>query len=145
MQPDFLTTTVPAFSHSLLGSFTRRQNAIRSAVDFLQERIREEAAMGDRDAALALAGVLEVMHGLSKATDLLRCRAESDAYDFIASYTDLIAEAGADTFVLQGFSLVADVLRAVDIARKEETQSGQLCSYARVEEIYEGMYAPDRY
>jgi len=145
MQPDFLISTQSVLPGLIKPMNSSRRHSIRFAVDFLQARIREEAMMGDRDSALAMAGVLEVLHGLSKASDQLRRKAETDAYDFIAGYTDLISDAGADAEIFQGFTVVADVLRAVDIARKEESRTGQLCSYARVEELYEAMYAPLRY
>ena len=150
MQPNlFRSSVVPFNVPSLMDAPVRkapivRGAAIRTAVDFLQSRIREEATLGDRAAALSLAGVLEVLHGLGRASDLLRRRAEAEAYDYIAGYTDFIAEAGAAMDVVQGFRLVADVIAATDVARKEESRTGQLCSYARVEEIYEAKYAPYR-
>lgn len=119
-------------------------SAVRRAVDFLQTCIRDQATQGDRSGALALAGVLEVLHGVSRASDLLIRRAEGDAYDYIANYTELAEEAGADISLLNGLWLVADVLAATDFARKEEMHTGQLCSYARVEEIYDTYYAPNR-
>jgi hypothetical protein len=42
---------------------------------------------------------------------------------------------------LADLKLVADVLAATDIARKQEAASGQLCSFARVEEIIGNLYA----
>lgn len=119
-------------------------SAVRQAVDYLQLCIRDQAAVGDRTGALALAGVLEVLHGVGRASDLLIRRTEGEAYEYIASYTELAEEAGAGICTLKGLWLVADVLAATDFARKEEMHTGQLCSYARVEEIYETYYAPNR-
>lgn len=119
-------------------------SVVRRAVDFLQSCIREQAANGDRSSALALAGVLEVLHGVSRSSDRLIRQAEGEAYGYIANYTELAEEAGASLNTLNGLWLVADVLAATDYARKEEMHTGQLCSYARVEEIYEMYYAPSR-
>jgi len=91
--------------------------------------------------ALALAGVMDVIHGINKPTDVLRRRAEAEAYDFIAVYTEEAAASGTAPDVLAGLRLVGDVLAAADIARKQERETGQLCSYARVEEIVGTMYA----
>ena len=89
----------------------------------------------------AAPGRKKVDYKKSKPTDTLRRRAESDAYDFIADYTESQAEAGIRGQALSDLKLVADVLAATDIARKQEAASGQLCSFARVEEIIGNLYA----
>jgi len=114
---------------------------VRRAADALSGLIRDALLEGDHEGAFALAGVRDVLNGLSKPTDILRRRAESDAYDFIADYTERQAEAGARSQALADLKLVADVLAATDVARKQESSSGQLCSFARVEEIIGSLYA----
>lgn len=145
-KPEFDSTSnrSPAQSKAIVPQTQPPFSAVRRAVDYLQLCIRDQAALGDRTGALALAGVLEVLHGIGRASDLLIRRAEGDAYDYIANYTELAEEAGAGVHTLQGLWLVADVLAATDFARKEEMHTGQLCSYARVEEIYGMYYAPNR-
>jgi len=118
-----------------------RGQAVRGAVVFLQSLIRRESDLGDQHGAMGLAGVLDVLHGLGRPTETLRRRAESDAYDFITDYTDIISETGASQADLDGLRLVANVLASADIARKQEKSSGQLCGFARIEEIYGTYYA----
>ncbi|SIS92210.1 hypothetical protein SAMN05421686_106118 [Thalassolituus maritimus] len=114
---------------------------VRRSADVLALLIRDALLAGDHESAFALAGVRDVLNGLSKPTDPLRRRAESDAYDFIADYTESQAEVGVRGQALADLKLVADVLAATDIARKQEAASGQLCSFARVEEIIGNLYA----
>ena len=61
---------------------------VRRSADVLALLIRDALLAGDHESAFALAGVRDVLNGLSKPTDTLRRRAESDAYDFIADYTE---------------------------------------------------------
>ena len=67
---------------------------VRRSADVLALLIRDALLAGDHESAFALAGVRDVLNGLSKPTDILRRRAESDAYDFIADYTESQAEVG---------------------------------------------------
>ncbi|WP_369983565.1 hypothetical protein [Thalassolituus sp.] len=116
-------------------------SCVRRAADVLATLIRDALLDGQYENAFALAGVRDVLNGLSKPSDSLRRRAESDAYDFIADYTESQAQAGVRKQVMADLRLVSTVLAATDIARKQESASGQLCSYARVEEIIGSIYA----
>lgn len=114
---------------------------VRRAADALATLTRDALLENQHKNAFALAGVRDVLNGLSKPSDTLRRRAESDAYDFIADYIDSQAKFGVKRQVIADLKLVSNVLAATDIARKQERISGQLCSYARVEEIIGNMYA----
>lgn len=114
------------------------------ALSFLRRSMIHERDLGDQYGAMALASVSEVLQNMDAPTDALRRRAEAEAYDYIANYTDLLAEAGASTQLLEGYQCVLQVLAALDLVRKQELLTGVLTSYARVQEVYEAMYVAHR-
>ncbi|AHK17440.1 hypothetical protein R615_06060 [Thalassolituus oleivorans R6-15] len=114
------------------------------ALSFLRRSMIHERDLGDQYGAMALASVSEVLQNMDAPTDALRRRAEAEAYDYIANYTDLLAEAGASAQLLEGYQCVLQVLAALDLVRKQELLTGVLTSYARVQEVYEAMYVAHR-
>ena len=114
------------------------------ALGFLRRSMIHERDLGDQYGAMALASVSEVVQNMDAPTDALRRRAEAEAYDYIANYTDLLAEAGASAQLLEGYQCVLQVLAALDLVRKQESITGVLTSHARVQEVYEAMYAAHR-
>ena len=113
---------------------------VRWAVDFLERRIDLAIAAGNRDQTQAFRKVLQVLHEIDCRSDSLRYRTLSEAFDFLTTFTDDCLAAGSDPAALRSYLQLIQVLSAVDIARKEELVTGQLCSLARVEALCGGQH-----
>jgi len=129
-----------AGEYSNLGGSTQKVSAISEASSFLNQFILNESVDGDSDAAKSLLNVLDVINGIDGATTELTRRKESEAYEFVANYTDLLQEAGAPDDVVDGFENILDVLGALDSVRKTEQSTGALTSYASVQEAYDDLF-----
>ena len=136
----FLTST----DYQMLGGQTQTVSAISEASSFINRFILDEAVDGDQEAARELIKVADVLANMDlKTTPELR-RAESDAYEFVANYAELLEEADAPADIQKGFATVLDVLSALDKVRKQEQSTGALSSYASVQEAYDDMYKESR-
>jgi len=124
----------------MLGGQTQTVSAITEASNFLNRFILDESVDGDSDAARALLSVVSVIDGMDEPTTGDKRREESDAYDYVANYTDLLKEAEAPADIIAGFENVLDVLSALDKVRKTEQSTGALASYASVQEAYDELY-----
>ncbi|MCA6063301.1 hypothetical protein [Thalassolituus marinus] len=124
----------------MLGGQTQTVSAITEASNFLNRFILDESVDGDSDAARALLCVVAVIDGMDEPTTGVKRRQESDAYDYVANYTDLLKEAEAPADIIAGFENVLDVLSALDKVRKTEQSTGALASYASVQEAYDELY-----
>lgn len=123
-----------------LGGQTQTVSAITEASNFLNRFILEESVDGDSEASKSLLAVVSVIDGMDQATTADQRRRESDAYDYVANYTDLLQEAEAPADIIKGFENVLDVLSALDKVRKSEQSTGALASYASVQEAYDELY-----
>ena len=121
-------TTMPAVSH------------VRWAVDFVERRIDLAVACGNREQSQAFRKVLQVLHDIDCRTNSLRYRELTEAFDFLTMFTDDCMAAGSDASALRAYMQLIQILAAVDIARKEEGETGELCSLARVEELCGGQH-----
>ncbi len=120
--------TLPSASH------------VRWAVNFVERRIDLAVACGNREHSQAFRKVLQVLHDIDCRTNSLRYRELTEAFDFLTMFTDDCMSAGSDAAALRSYLQLIQILSAVDIARKEEFESGQLCSQARVEELCGGQH-----
>lgn len=126
-----------------LGGQTPKVSAIAEASNFLNRFILDEAVDGDSEAAKSLLNVVEVIGRMDESVTPARRRAEAEAYDFVANYTDLLKEAEAPADIIEGFDNVLNVLTALDKVRKNEQSTGALASYASVQEAYNDLYSDD--
>ncbi|MAD46413.1 MAG: hypothetical protein CMI02_19260 [Oceanospirillaceae bacterium] len=123
-----------------LGGDTQSVSAITEAAGFLSQFVMSESVDGDSEAAKSLLNVIDVINGIDQTTTPETRRKESEAYDYVANYTDLLQEAGAPEDVIDGFNNVMDVLGALDSVRKTEQSTGALTSYASVQEAYDDLF-----
>ncbi|MCD8523254.1 MAG: hypothetical protein LRY66_13620 [Saccharospirillaceae bacterium] len=126
-----------------LGGQTPKVSAIAEASNFLNRFILNEAVDGDSEAAKSLLNVVEVIGRMDESVTPAQRRAETEAYDFVANYTDLLKEAEAPADIIEGFDNVLNVLTALDKVRKNEQSTGALASYASVQEAYNDLYSDD--
>ena len=123
-----------------LGGDAQSVSAITEAAGFLSQFVMGEAVDGDSEAARSLINVIEVIDGIDQTSSALGRRKETEAYEFVVNYTDLLEEAGAPASVIDGFKNVMDVLGALDAVRKTEQSTGALTSYASVQEAYDDLF-----
>ena len=98
---------------------------------------------GDSEAAKSLLNVVDVIGRMDESATPAQRRAETEAYEYVANYTDLLKEAGAPDDIVAGFENVLDVLTALDTVRKNEQSTGALASYASVQEAYNDLYSDE--
>jgi len=109
---------------------------VSQAINFLNGFIISESVDGDAEVARGLlkaADALEQMNNLPTAETR---RKESEAYEYVSSYTELLKEAEAPRELVAEFENVLQVFEALDQVRKQELQSGAIASYASVQEAY---------
>jgi hypothetical protein len=63
-------------------------------------------------------------------------RKETEAYEFVSGYTEILSETYAPADLVKGFEQVLKVLEALDTVRKNELQTGALASYASVQKTF---------
>ncbi len=126
-----------------LGGQTQQVSAIAEASNFLNRFILNEAVDGDSEAVKSLLNVVDVIGRMDERVTLAQRRAETEAYDYVANYTDLLKETGAPSDMIAGFDNVLDVLTALDTVRKNEQSTGALASYASVQEAYNDLYSDE--
>ena len=118
-------------------------SAIAEASNFLHSFILNEAVDGDSEAAKSLLNVVDVIGRMDESATPAQRRAETEAYEFVANYTDLLKEVDAPADVIEGFDNVLNVLTALDKVRKNEQSTGALASYASVQDAYNDLYTDD--
>ena len=126
-----------------LGGQTQQVSAIAEASNFLNSFILNEAVDGDSEAAKSLFNVVDVIGRMDESATPAQRRAETEAYEFVANYTDLLKEVDAPADVIEGFDNVLNVLTALDKVRKNEQSTGALASYASVQDAYNDLYTDD--
>lgn len=120
------------------GSFSH----VRWATQFVEQRLDVAVATGNKYQSHAFRLVLQALHEIDYRTDPDRYRTLCDAFDFLTTFTDDCLAAGSEPTALRSYMHLIRVLAAIDIARKEEAESGQLCSLARVEALCGGQHVP---
>lgn len=121
-----------------LGGAQQKVSAISQANAFISRQILTETD-SNSDTARQLVKVASVLANMdAKTTPELR-RAEADAYEFVASYSEKLQQQNAPADVRKGFTNVMQVLEALDKVRKQEQNTGALSSYASVQEAWQSM------
>ncbi len=69
-------------------------------------------------------------------------RKESEAYEFVSGYTEILKETQAPADLVKSFEQVLKVFEALDTVRKNELQTGALASYASVQDTYDEYNKP---
>ncbi|MFQ3172632.1 MAG: hypothetical protein ACI9DG_002673 [Oleispira sp.] len=106
---------------------------IAQTVHFLNDFIMGEAVDGDSEGAKNLMAAIDVLQKMDEASTLDSRRKETEAYEFVSGYTEVLKETYASTDLIKGFEQALKVFEALDTVRKNELQTGALASYASVQ------------
>lgn len=109
---------------------------ISQSIHFLNDFIMSEAIDGDSEGAKSLMMAVEVLQDMDNASTEDTRRKETEAYEFVSGYTELLKETEAPSDLVGGFEQVLKVFEALDTVRKNELKTGALASYASVQETY---------
>jgi hypothetical protein len=109
---------------------------IAQSVNFLNHFIMDEAIDGDSEGAKSLMLAVDALQRMDEASTEASRRKESEAYEYVSGYTELLKETQAPADLVKSFEQVLKVFEALDTVRKNELQTGALASYASVQETY---------
>ena len=109
---------------------------IAQTVHFLNDFIMGEAVDGDSEGAKSLMTAVDVLQRMDEASTVDSRRKETEAYEFVSGYTEILKETHAPADLVKGFEQVLKVFEALDTVRKNELQTGALASYASVQETF---------
>ena len=115
---------------------------IAQSVNFLNDFIMGEAVDGDSEGAKSLMLAVDVLQRMDEASTADSRRKETEAYEFVSGYTEILKETQAPADLKQSFEQVLKVFEALDTVRKNELQTGALASYASVQETYDEYNKP---
>ena len=115
---------------------------IAQSVNFLNDFIMGEAVDGDSEGAKSLMLAVDVLQRMDEVSTEQSRRKESEAYEFVSGYTELLEETQAPADLVSSFEKVLKVFEALDTVRKNELQTGALASYASVQETYDEYNKP---
>jgi hypothetical protein len=107
---------------------------IAQTVHFLNNFIMGETVDGDSEGAKKLMAAIDVLQKMDEASTPDSRRTETEAYEFVSGYTEVLKETNASTDLINGFEQALKVFEALDTVRKNELQTGALASYASVQE-----------
>jgi hypothetical protein len=106
---------------------------IAQTVHFLNDFIMGEAVDGDSEGAKNLMAAIDVLQKMDEASTVDSRRKETEAYEFVSGYNEVLKETYASTDLINGFEQALKVFEALDTVRKNELQTGALASYASVQ------------
>jgi hypothetical protein len=109
---------------------------VSQIVHFLNDFIMGETIDGDSEGAKSLMAAVDVLQGMDEMSTEDSRRQETEAYEFVSGYTDILKETYAPAELVKGFEQVLKVLEALDTVRKNELQTGALASYASVQKTF---------
>jgi hypothetical protein len=109
---------------------------IAQTVHFLNDFIMGEAVDGDSEGAKSLMTAVDVLQRMDEASTVDSRRKETEAYEFVSGYTEILKETHAPADLVKGFEQVLKIFEALDTVRKNELQTGALASYASVQETF---------
>jgi hypothetical protein len=109
---------------------------IGQSVHFLNDFIMGEAVDGDSEGAKSLMLAVDVLQRMDEASTTESRRKETEAYEFVSGYTEILKETHAPADLINGFEQVLKVFEALDTVRKNELQTGALASYASVQDTF---------
>jgi hypothetical protein len=115
---------------------------IAQSVNFLNDFIMGEAVDGDSEGARSLMLAVDVLQRMDEASTAGSRRKETEAYEFVSGYTEILKETQAPADLINSFEQVLKVFEALDTVRKNEQQTGALASYASVQETYDEYNKP---
>lgn len=115
---------------------------IAQSVNFLNEFIMGEAVDGDSDGAKKLMLAVDALQRMDESSTESSRRKETEAYEFVSGYTEILKETQAPADLINSFDQVLKVFEALDTVRKNELQTGALASYASVQETYDEYNKP---
>jgi len=110
---------------------------IAQSVNFLNDFIMGESVDGDAEGAKSLMLAVDALQSMDEASTVESNRKESEAYEFVSGYTELLKETQAPADLVTSFEQVLKVFEALDTVRKNELKTGALASYASVQETYD--------
>ena len=109
---------------------------IAQTVHFLNDFIMGEAVDGDSEGAKSLMVAVDVLQRMDEASTVDSRRKETEAYEFVSGYTEILKETQAPADLVNSFEQVLKIFEALDTVRKNELQTGALASYASVQETF---------
>jgi hypothetical protein len=109
---------------------------IAKTVHFLNDFIMNEAIDGDSEGAKSLMMAVDALQRMDEASTAGSRRKETEAYEFVSGYTEILKETSAPADLVDSFEQVLKVFEALDTVRKNELQTGALASYASVQETF---------
>jgi len=109
---------------------------VSQSVHFLNDFIMNEAIDGDSEGAKSLMLAVDVLQRMDEASTADSRRKETEAYEFVSGYTEILKETNAPADLVDSFEQVLKVFEALDTVRKNEQQTGALASYASVQETF---------
>lgn len=109
---------------------------IAQSVHFLNNFIMGEAVDGDSEGAKSLMLAVDALQRMDEASTADSRRKETEAYEFVSGYTEILKETNAPMDMINGFEQVLQVFEALDTVRKNELQTGALASYASVQDAF---------
>jgi hypothetical protein len=107
---------------------------IAQTVHFLNNFMMGETADSDSEGAKNLMAAIDVLQKMDEASTPDLRRKETEAYEFVSGYTEVLKETDAPTDLINSFEQALKVFEALDTVRKNELQTGVLASYASVQE-----------
>lgn len=110
---------------------------VSQSINFLNTFIMGEAVDGDSEGAKSLMQAVDALQRMDEASSESTRRKETEAYEFVSGYTDLLKETQAPADLINSFEQVLKVFEALDTVRKNELKTGALSSYASVQETYD--------
>ncbi|OUS41010.1 hypothetical protein A9R00_03115 [Oleispira antarctica] len=115
---------------------------IAQSVNFLNDFIMGEAVDGDSEGAKSLMFAVDALQRMDESSTEDSRRKESEAYEFVSGYTEILKETQAPADLVKSFEQVLKVFEALDTVRKNELQTGALASYASVQDTYDEYNKP---
>jgi hypothetical protein len=115
---------------------------IAQSVHFLNDFIMREAIDGDGEGAKSLMLAVDALQRMDEVSTGESRRKETEAYEYVSGYTELLKETQAPADLINSFEQVLKVFEALDTVRKNELQTGALASYASVQETYDEYNKP---
>lgn len=115
---------------------------VAQSINFLNKFIMDESIDGDSEGAKSLMQAVDALQSMNDASSKETRRKETEAYEFVSGYTDLLKETQAPADLVKNFEQVLKVFEALDTVRKNELKTGALASYASVQETYDEYNKP---
>ena len=111
-----------------------KDNLIQATIHFLKEFLRDGTVEGD--ITTPVLGVIGTLEAVDEPLCRYQLRAASEAYQFVCDYLDVLRQITAEECYLHGFEKTARLLLALNLARQHEAKTGEITSYARIQDIY---------